>query len=82
MTRLSIISTANPKTVRQIMTRMEKDSELRVRVFKEVSQNVTLQRKMLSALAARPDAQKEFLRELTRKPQLRRLILKIADHNT
>jgi DNA-binding GntR family transcriptional regulator len=74
VTHLSIISLADRQTIRRVIRRIERDAKMRSRLFKEVAQNETLQQIMLAILAEHPDAAKEFLFELTRKPQHRRLL--------
>lgn len=76
MVRLPIVSLTDPRAMRQIMERMDRDPKVRHRIFREVAQNVSLQRVLLSSLKSR--ARRVFIAELATVPQLRRLLLTIA----
>jgi hypothetical protein len=62
--------------MRQIIQRMDRDAKVRQAIFREVAQNVSLQRVLLSSLKSR--ARKAFIAELAKVPQLRRVLLTIV----
>jgi len=80
MARLPIVSLTDPRAIRQIMEPMARDPKVRHRIFREVAQNVSLQRVMLSSLKGR--TRRVFIAELAKVPQLRRLLLTIASQRS
>jgi hypothetical protein len=76
MVRLPVVSLTDSRAMRQIMERMDRDPKVRHRIFREVAQNVSLQRVLLSGLKGR--TRRVFIAELAKVPQLRPLLLTIA----